>query len=157
MTDYVRKASERDIGRIAEILVFTKRSSYREIFKNDEVSFNYITVLNVIEEIKQTGIENTYVFDDDITKGMLRFAPDKSEICELYVDSFFQGSGVGSELIEYIEEVAQNKGNKTLNLWVLEKNQKAIDFYLSKDFVRTNERKEFENTKQFLIKFEKTL
>ena len=157
MTDYVRKASERDIGRIAEILVFTKRSSYREIFKNDEVSFNYITVLNVIEEIKQTGIENTYVFDDDITKGMLRFDPDKSEICELYVDSFFQGSGVGSELIEYIEEVAQNKGNKTLNLWVLEKNQKAIDFYLSKDFVRTNERKEFENTKQFLIKFEKTL
>ena len=157
MTDYVRKASERDIGRIAEILVFTKRSSYREIFKNDEVSFNYITVLNVIEEIKQTGIENTYIFDDDITKGMLRFDPDKSEICELYVDSFFQGSGVGSELIEYIEEVAQNKGNKTLNLWVLEKNQKAIDFYLSKDFVRTNERKEFENTKQFLIKFEKTL
>ena len=52
----IRKAQEKDIGRIAEILVFTKRSAYRDIFHNDDVSFNVITVLNVIDEIKNKGI-----------------------------------------------------------------------------------------------------
>ena len=56
---YIRKAEEKDIPRIAEILVFAKRSAYRPIFQNDEVSFNVITVLNVIEEIKEIGLDNT--------------------------------------------------------------------------------------------------
>ena len=36
----IRKAEPKDISRIAEILVFTKRMKYRSIFHNDEYSFN---------------------------------------------------------------------------------------------------------------------
>lgn len=36
----IRKAENKDISRIAEIIVFTKRVTYRPIFKNDFVSFN---------------------------------------------------------------------------------------------------------------------
>ena len=34
----IRKVTSKDISRIAEILVFTKLSSYRGIFQNDKVS-----------------------------------------------------------------------------------------------------------------------
>ena len=35
----IRQANIDDAPRIAEILVFTKRMNYREIFQNDKVSF----------------------------------------------------------------------------------------------------------------------
>ena len=155
MIKNVKKATESDIARIAEILVFTKRVSYRPIFKNDNVSFNVITVLNVIDEIKSIGIDNTYVYDDGIIKGMTRFtsSDDELEINELYVDVFFQKSGVGAALINFVFEQAKFLGKKKVSLWVLEKNSNAIDFYKSKGLKCTEERKEFADTKQYLLKF----
>ena len=47
----LRKAEEKDIARIAEIIVFTKRHTYRDIFKNDHVSFNVIQVLSEAEGV----------------------------------------------------------------------------------------------------------
>lgn len=155
----VRQACENDFGRIAEILVFTKRSTYRPIFQNDNVSFNVITVLNVIDEIKETGIENTYLYDDGIVKGMTRFKKDENgfEICELYIDPFFQNEGVGSELIKFNEEKAKELNVHEIHLWVLEKNPHAIKFYEGKKFAKTGERKEFATTGQYLIKYSKQI
>lgn len=45
----VRHANMKDISRIAEIIVFGKRVAYRPIFKNEEVSFNELQVLDIIE------------------------------------------------------------------------------------------------------------
>lgn len=153
----VRKATEKDLGRIAEILVFTKRSTYRPIFKNDEVSFNVITVLNVIDEVKQIGLENTYLYDDGIVKGMTRFKTDENvfEICELYIDPFFQNEGVGSALMKFNEEKSKELNFDKMHLWVLEKNPHAIKFYESRGFANTKERKEFATTGQYLLKFSK--
>ncbi|MBR1754854.1 GNAT family N-acetyltransferase [bacterium] len=155
----VRKANEKDLGRIAEILVFTKRSTYRPIFQNDEVSFNVITVLNVIDEVKEIGIENTYVYDDGIVKGMTRLKHNENrfEYCELYVDPFFQNEGVGSALMDFNEEQAKLANEKEVFLWVLEKNAHAINFYEKKGFVNTQERKEFATTGQYLVKFKKEI
>ncbi len=47
----LRKACEKDIPRIAEILIFAKRVSYRPIFENDEVSFNAMQVLAKAENL----------------------------------------------------------------------------------------------------------
>ena len=38
----IRKATIKDISRIAEILVFVKRMNYRSIFNDDSVSFGEI-------------------------------------------------------------------------------------------------------------------
>ena len=48
----VRHATMKDISRIAEIIVFGKRVAYRPIFQNDEVSFNELQVLDIIEEFR---------------------------------------------------------------------------------------------------------
>ena len=69
----IRKAENKDISRIAEIIVFTKRVTYRPIFKNDFVSFNEMQVVFEIERLKQPKeLENIYVFDDGIVKAVVK-------------------------------------------------------------------------------------
>ena len=48
----IRKAEPKDISRIAEILVFTKRMKYRAIFHIDDYSFNELQVVKVANEFK---------------------------------------------------------------------------------------------------------
>ena len=120
----IRKATAEDISRIAEILVFVKRMNYRSIFQNDAVSFGEIQVIPVAEEYSDPKIlENIRVYESDgIVKGLIRIVG--KEVVELYVEHFFQGQGIGAELIEYAKEEFDVR-----YLWVLEKNTDAIRFY----------------------------
>ena len=47
----IRKACRQDISRIAELIVFGKRTAYRDIFKDDKGSFKDLQVLPTAEEI----------------------------------------------------------------------------------------------------------
>ena len=97
----IRKATLNDISRIAEILVFVKRMNYRSIFQNDAVSFGEIQVLTVAEEYSNPEILGSiWVYEaDGIVKGLIRIVG--KEVVELYVDHFFQGQAIGSELIGF--------------------------------------------------------
>lgn len=142
----IRKAEEKDLCRIAEILVFDKRMKYRSIFHDDAYSFNTMQVVSVIEEYQNPSVlRELYVYDDGIVKGMIHIR--EKEIVELYVDYFFHGDGIGSSLIE----MAKEKYNCNY-LWVLEKNLDAIGFYQKQGFSFTEERKLVENTKEYVIK-----
>lgn len=68
----IRKAEKEDISRIAEILVFVKRIKYRPIFQNDDYSFGELQVIRVSQEYdKQEILDNMWVYDDGIVKGMI--------------------------------------------------------------------------------------
>lgn len=62
----IRRANKEDISRIAEILVFTKRVSYRPIFQNDQFSFINLQVLPLAQEYQEDKgrLGRTWVFDD---------------------------------------------------------------------------------------------
>ena len=51
---HVRNAVKEDVSRIAEILVFSKRTHYRRIFQDDDFSFGVLQVLSVAEELLKT-------------------------------------------------------------------------------------------------------
>ena len=140
ITETIRKAAPKDISRIAEILVFVKRIKYRPIFRNDEYSFGELQVLSVAEKYKEPAIlDNILVYDDGFVKGLIRI--EKNEIVELYVDYFFQGQGIGSQLIEYAKE------NYPVDfLWVIEKNTDAIGFYEAHGFHLTDIKKDEQGT-----------
>ncbi len=143
---YIRKAEEKDLCRIAEILVFDKRMRYRSIFHDDTFSFNVLQVDMVMKEYKEPSIlESIFVYDDGIVKGMIHISKD--EIKELYVDYFFHGEGIGTKLITMAKDLY-----KCNWLWVLEKNNEAITFYQKQGFMLTEERKLVENTKEYVIK-----
>ncbi len=48
--DYIRKAGIQDSSRLAEILIFTKRMNYREIFHNDKISFGEMQVYPLAQD-----------------------------------------------------------------------------------------------------------
>jgi nicotinamidase-related amidase/GNAT superfamily N-acetyltransferase len=144
-TYFIRKATKEDISRIAEILVFAKRMKYRPIFKDDRYAFGELQVLTVAEKyIENDFLNYMFLYDDGIIKGLIHI--DKEEILELYVDHFFQGQGVGSELIEYAKE------NYPVSfLWTIEKNIDAIRFYEAQGFHLTVNRKLEEGTTEYLV------
>ena len=142
----IRKATKKDLSRIAEIYVFNNRMNYWPIFKDDEFSFGELQVVNMVDNYfgKDEILKNILVYDDGLIKGFIQM--NGTEICKIYVDTFFQSEGIGKELIEYaINEYHAN------NLWALEKNKRAISFYKKHGFNLTGERKFEEDTIEYLV------
>ena len=158
----IRKAIIEDISRIAEILIFSKRVAYRNIFKNDKVSFGEMQVYPLaIQYIENPNLlENIFVYDDEFVKGMISiyFSDNNSiEIKELYIDPFFQKQDIGSKLLEYVETYVQNLGNLSIFLWVLESNNVARMFYEKQKFLITTEKRLEEGTDECIVKYQKFL
>ena len=106
----LRKAEKKDIARIAEIIIFTKRHTYRDIFKNDHVSFNVMQVLSEAETYsKPHALDNMFVYDDGIVKAMINaeITDEKITISDFYVDKFFQGEGIGTYVMKEFEKMCK--------------------------------------------------
>lgn len=145
--EYIRQAALQDASRLAEILIFTKRVTYRPIFHEDKVSFGEMQVLPLAQDYltNPAKLENIWVFDDEFVKGMIHI--EQGQIYQLYVDVFFQKEGIGTKLIDFAIREHQAKC-----LWVLEKNVRAVKFYQSHGFAVTKERMPEEGTKEFIVK-----
>ena len=146
----IRKAITDDLSRVAEIFVFNNRINYFPIFQDETFSFGELQVVSLLNNylIKDEIINNIFVFDDGLIKGFVQM--NKTEICKIYVDTFFQGRGIGSQLIEYaVKEFYAD------NLWALEKNRRAISFYQKHGFSLTGERKFEEGTTEYLVRLKR--
>ena len=144
----IRKAEPKDISRIAEILVFSKRMKYRSIFHNDDYSFNELQVIKVVDEFKDSELlDKVWVYDDGIVKGMIHL--EGKEISELYVDYFFWKEGIGSKLVEFAKEKFDSKF-----VWTLEKNKEAIRFYEAHGFKINGKRQLEDGTPEFIVMLE---
>lgn len=147
----LRKAGNMDISRIAEILIFTKRTTYRPIFKNDNVSFNEMQVLKEIEKLSQpSALDNIYVYDDGIVKATVKIEDigEKTKVSEFFVDPFFQGEGIGTKILNTV--IGKSK---EVFLYVLDTNERAIRFYVKMGFKYTGEKEEFLNSGFYMLKY----
>lgn len=131
----IREAQARDASRIAEILVFSKRTHYRSVFQDDDFSFNMLQVFSTAQNllVRPRTLSGYMLYDDGIVKGLIRLKDD--EIAELYVDPFFERQGVGSALMAYALEKIMHPF-----LWVLDGNDAGISFYQKHGFVFTGEK-----------------
>mgnify|MGYP002554099073 FL=1 len=142
----IRKATKKDLSRVSEIYVFNNRVNYFPIFKDEKFSFGELQVVTMADNYfgKDKILKNILVYDDGLIKGFIQM--NGTEICKIYVDTFFQGEGIGKELIEYaINEYHAN------NLWALEKNERAICFYKKHGFNLTGQKKFEEDTVEYLV------
>lgn len=145
----IRNAEPKDLSRIAEILVFTKRIKYRSIFHNDEYSFNELQVVKVADEFRDPELlDKVWIYDDGIVKGMIHL--EEKEIAELYVDYFFWKEGIGSKLVEFAKEKFDSKF-----VWTLEKNEDAIRFYEAHGFKLNGKRQLEEGTPEYIVMLER--
>ncbi len=131
----IRIASYKDLSRIAEMIVANYRRNFYPIFQNEEFYFGELNVLDTAKEYENhpEWLENTYVFEDGVVKGMIRV--DGEEIVKLYVDPQFQSQSIGAKLLQYAIDEKQASW-----LWVLEQNERGISFYKRNGFAFTGER-----------------
>ena len=153
----IRVATIKDASRLAEIQIFSKRKAFRPIFQNDDVSFNEMSVLRLALYYQDVigALDDIYVFDDGIVKGMMKLDCKNSiwELKELYVDPFFQGEGVGTKLMRHFLTTAKSHDVKEVYLWVLEENFAARKFYESDGYVYTGNKKEFSDSGKYLLNY----
>ena len=139
----IRDAKAKDASRIAEILVFSKRTHYRQIFQDDAFSFGELQVLSIAQNllIRPKSLAAYKVYDDGFVKGLILLKGD--EIAELYIDPFFEGQGIGTELMAYaLEKILHPR------LWVLDGNENAIRFYQKQGFRFTGEQQKVPGTEK---------
>lgn len=158
----IRQAAKQDIPRIAEIIVFGKRVAYRPIFKNDQVSFNELQVVDLYEEYISNPdmLEGMLLFDDGIVKGVINGQPvdnETIEITDFYVEPFFVGQGIGRLLIEYLIRKVRKEGVHKIILWVIKDNVKARKFYEANGFVNSGETRIIEGTTKDDFRYEYVL
>lgn len=159
----IRQANLNDVSRIAEILIFTKRMTYRPIFQDDPVSFGEMQVVPLAEEYiaHPERIDQIWVWEDVFVKGLitLNYFEDKKalQVDELYVEPFFHGEGIGSRLLAFADKKASEMNADTIFLWVLEKNEKARLIYEKHEYIQTKERKLEEGTTEYIVKYQKNI
>lgn len=146
---YIRQATKTDVSRIAEILVFNNRMNFYPIFGDEEYSFGEMQVISVANDwlADEGELNKIYVYDDGIIRGFICI--EGEEIKKLYVDTFFQGHGIGARLIEFAI-----KNYNVKFLWALEKNTKAIAFYQRHGFKVTEDKVFEEGTTEYLVRLE---
>lgn len=144
---HIRTAEERDVSRIAEILVFNNRLNFYPIFRNDDYSFGELQVVPIAEKYRSDPalLSRTFVYDDGVVRGLIVL--DGTEISKLFVDPCFQNRGIGAALLEFAVGVHHAEV-----LWALEKNVRAIRFYERHGFRLTGEKKFEDDTTEYLVR-----
>jgi len=146
----IRKATQQDICRLAEIEIFNYRINFYPIFQNDEFYFSELQVSAKIADYETDSevLDHTYVYDDGVVKGFICL--EGTRIKKLFVEPVLQNQKIGSRLLEYA--IAEHK---TTSLWALEKNEKAIKFYARHGFLPTGEKQLEDDTTEYLIKLKR--
>lgn len=139
----IRKATNQDLPRIAEIQVFNYRLYFYPIFRSDEYYFQELQVPALMREY-ESQTDSLYVYDDGVVKGFIKI--EGTYIARLFVEPVLQNARIGSRLLEYAV-----KEHHADHLWVLEKNEKAMRFYERHGFAATGEKKPEEGTAEYLV------
>lgn len=146
----IRQAVKSDISRIAEIEVFCYRNSFYPIYKDEEFFFGELQAEREAEKLRadEELLQYTYVYDDGVVKGFILI--DGDEVWKLFVEPAFHRQSIGSELLEFAEEM-----HGVEYLWVLERNESAISFYKRHGFEPTGERILDGTVTDFLIRMKR--
>lgn len=156
----IRRATEEDVNDWAEILHQSSENIYSQYVSRDYMDNNYnVEKLkeNFLEEVnKSNGNSELYMLTvDGISIGILKIGkPIKyysdgnnyyrddidgiGEIKSLHIMSDYQGKGVGSQAIFFAENRLKELNYQKSSIWVKMQNSKAIDFYVSRGYQKTN-------------------
>ena len=143
----IRPARTEDLARIAEIEIFNYRLNFYPIFRYDPFYFAELQVPTRMEHYRPL-LNTLWVYDDGVVKGF--FQADGRELRKLFVEPVLQGQAIGAALLEHAIREKQ-----VSTLWALEKNTRAIAFYLRHGFRVTPDRKPEEDTDEYLVRLER--
>lgn len=131
----IRKATIKDVSRIAEIIIINYRMNFYPYFHNDAFYFRELNVMDMVSALcsDEARFNNFYVYDDGVIKGVACITGELLD--KLYVEPQFQNSGIGAKLLAF---AVKERGAK--ELWALEYNTRGISFYQRNGFALTGEK-----------------
>ncbi len=147
---YIREILMDDLNEISFIHVQAWKEAYKNIFEDEYLQ--ELDPQNKIASWKKTleNKENFSILALNSEGRIIGFAsggPDRGgtlkygEIYAIYVLEKYQGLGIGYKLWKSLCSFLKECGYSHSKLWVLEKNKKAIDFYLRNHCYLTNNNK----------------
>ncbi|VYT62994.1 N-acetyltransferase [Clostridium tertium] len=126
----IRKIKSEEIEKVMELWKASTIKAHSFIEK-EYWENNYEVVKNIYIPMSET-----FVYDDgEEIRGFISII-NKEFIGALFIDIDYQGLGIGSKLIDYVD----NKYNK-LELVVYKENESAVKFYKKKSFKIIEEQK----------------
>ena len=161
----IRPMKRTDVPRVAEIHVFGWRSAFRGIVP-DEVLFGRMSVQRSIKRFEDSlaadNSHDTYVYDDGIIKGWMSAGPCRDEdetqafeIGAIYIEPCMKGSGIGTKLVTFCEEIAAQRGFDKICIWTLEGNAPTRAFYEKLGYAHDGARKYMENLSTHAVRYKK--
>ncbi len=175
----VRVAKQVDANDWAGILHQSSEDIYSQYVSRDYMNRNYS-----IEKLKKSFLQEVNQDNGNVELYMLAFKgksvgilkigrPIKyytdgnnyyrndiegiGEIKSLHIKSQYQGQGIGSQAISFAENRLKELNYEKSSIWVKMQNVKAINFYISRGYQRTNFINPNTNDKALSMVMEKTL
>ena len=149
METYIRKCTIADLQALRDLAYETYDDSFRAL-NTPETMYAYLAEAFDLERVKaeletpQCGFY--FLFAGGKLAGYIKIneAPaqtdindtDSLELERIYVQKEFKRLGLGTNLIQYAEEIARSIGKKYIWLGVWEQNPKAIAFYETMGYVQ---------------------
>lgn len=140
----VRKASEHDAARIAEIQVKTWQAAYRGLMPDafldgldaTERTLVWKRIVAGPDGVVFLAQKDSHVvgFCDVLPSRDAAAPPEIAEIAAIYVEPAAWGRGAGKCLVSAAIEHAREHGFVELTLWVLATNERARRFYAAAGF-----------------------
>lgn len=156
----IRRATEEDVNDWAEILHQSSENIYSQYVSREYMNNNYnVEILRerFLKELKQSNgnVEHYMLSLNGVSIGILKIGkPIKyysdgknyyrdnidgiGEIKSLHIMSDYQGKGVGSQAIFFAENRLKELNYQKSSIWVKMRNTKAINFYVSRGYQKTN-------------------
>jgi ribosomal protein S18 acetylase RimI-like enzyme len=159
----IREANIMDTKRLGQIHF----NSYQEVYKN-------IMPISFISKITQESMANKFskILNENkekisvlsIHKNIIGFVsygsdrenPKEGEIISIYLDPLYFRQKYGATLMDFAIQKLKLKGYQKINLWVLQNNEQAINFYLKFGFEITD-KKQILIDSELLDEFKMTL
>lgn len=155
MIKLIRYYEERDIDKIAKIIVDDWKIAYKGIIDNDYLeNLNYIDRAKNIKEKYEKQKSIVYIDNEDV-KGYCRFGENRDnekeygEIYALYIKYDERNNGIGKSLSKKAMQILKDKGYKEAVIWCLKENKNARKFYEKIGGKLCNERKIAIGDKQY--------
>jgi ribosomal protein S18 acetylase RimI-like enzyme len=157
----IREANIMDTKRLGQIHF----NSYQEVYKNimpisfiskitqESMASKFTKILNENKEkISVLSIHNNII--GFVSYGSDRENPKEGEIISIYLDPLYFRQKYGATLMDFA--IQKLKGYQKINLWVLQNNEQAINFYLKFGFEITD-KKQILIDSELLNEFKMTL
>ncbi|MEJ2794304.1 GNAT family N-acetyltransferase [Iodobacter sp. LRB] len=140
----IKKATQDDCLSIAQVHVLSWQHAYCDLLPGD-----YLAQLSVEKReamwrnaLSMGSSQVLVARSGDVLLGFISFAAcrdedaasDQAEIWSLYVCPAYWATGVGRALYFAAKVQIQEQGFKTLSLWVIKGNQRALQFYTRAGF-----------------------